>query len=304
MIRRTSVTCLVCILFSIGSASAWDSYGHTRAAKEAVQALPEEVPKFFRRGAGTVGHVAIDPDVMKSRDTPQLGHQEFPEHFLDFELLEEPNLPDLRYAFVAQVTNQASKPNKPSQVGFVPYAVTEGAQRLSLAFAEHRCWPDNPHVRSKALVYAGLLAHYAEDMIQPLHTSMHYDGRANEAGESPRSGIHRQVDSLFAQPGFTPGEVPPPEVLTDLWSEVKDEFMAGHAQVDTVYDLEPALKELYESGTWDPRLSEFAAERYARTVQFLSSLYLTAWHQSSEIDLSRLRRERGRKDKRVLCQAP
>jgi len=198
MIRRTAAFCLLCAVASWTPALAWNGSGHYRIAEAAVLALPDEGPGFFRWGAGTVAHTAIDPDVMKSRDTPQLGHQEYPEHFLDLELLNGESLPQLRYDFVTRCVSLERRPN---QVGFVPYAVTEGTQRLSLAFAEYRCWPENPHVRSKALIYAGLLAHYAEDMVQPLHTTVHYDGRATEAGESPRSGIHRQVDSLFEQPG-------------------------------------------------------------------------------------------------------
>ena len=302
MIRRTTAVCLLSMLLSLSPAWAWDSYGHQRMAEEAVLSLPEEVPGFFRWGAATVGHTAIDPDVMKSRDTPQLGHQEYPEHFLDFELMDGTTIPDLRYDFVAQMIGLGRKPN---QVGFVPYAVTEGTQRLSLAFAEHRCWPENPHVRGKALIYAGLLAHYAEDMIQPLHTSVHYDGRANEAGESPRSGIHRRVDSLFEQPGFVAGEEPVvADVFEELWPAVKTEFAASHAQVDRVYELEAALAALYDAGTWSPELSQFAVERYHRTVEFLASLYLTAWRGSAQIDLSSWLERRGPDGEAVACQAP
>jgi len=302
MMRRTTVACLLCGNFVLGPVSAWDSYGHRTMAEAAVLGLPEDVPGFFRWGATTVAHTAIDPDVMKSRDTPQLGHQEFPEHFLDFELMNGTSIPELRYDFVAQMIDIGRKPN---QVGFILYAVTEGTQRLSLAFAEHRCWPDSPHVRSKALIYAGLLAHYAEDMVQPLHTSVHYDGRANEAGQSPRSGIHRRVDSLFEQPGFSaPVEAVQPEVFDDLWAAVKTEFMAGHALVETVYELEPALAGLYDGGVWDPALSAFAAERYQRTVDFLASLYLTAWHDSAAIDLSSWLSRVGPDGRATPCQTP
>jgi hypothetical protein len=302
MTRRTSEAGLLCLLLSFSPAFAWDAGGHYRVAEAAVLALPEEVPGFFRWGAETVAHVAIDPDVMKSRDTPQLGHQEYPEHFLDYELLHGAALPDLRYDFVAKVIESGQEP---SRVGFVPYAVIEGTQRLSLAFAEYRCWPDNPHVHGKALVYAGLLAHYAGDMIQPLHTSVHYDGRANAAGESPHSGIHRRMDSLFEQPGIAstgaPFEV---QATAELWPAVVAEFMASHALVDRVYALDPALQALYATGTWDPELSAFAAERYRHTVEFLAGLYLTAWRQSATVELSPWLRRRGPGGELAPCDAP
>lgn len=299
MNRRTLIGFFLCALCCLGPAEAWNSHGHYTMAESAVLALPAEVPEFFRWGARTVAHTAIDPDVMKSRDTPQLGHQEFPEHFLDFELMNGTPMPELRYQFVSQMIEIGRRPN---QVGFVPWAVTEGVQRLALAFAEYRCWPANPHVQSKALVYAGLVAHYAEDMIQPLHTTVHYDGRADENEESPRSGIHQHVDSLLEQPGFVPSEKAiEVEAFDDLWAAVQAEFMASHALVDTVYELEPALQALYDDGTWDPALAAFAVDRHHRTVEYLASLYLTAWRQSADFELSRWLGRRGPDGELAAC---
>jgi hypothetical protein len=281
--RRSTGLWLVLLFAGAASASAWGAGGHYRLAEEAVLALPDEVPGFFRWGASTVGHTSIDPDVMKHRATPQLRHQEYPEHFLDYEFVSAWPLPELRYDFVALTIEQGLEPDR---VGFVPWAVTENAQRLSLAFAEYRCWPENPHIRSKALVYAGWMAHYAGDMQQPLHTSVHYDGRADAAGESPHSGIHRKVDMLFEQPGFDPGESEGQiEVYDDLWSSVRAEFAASHAQLDAVYALEPELDALFETGQWGEELEAFSRGRYWAARSFLSSLYLTAWRQSGAIEI-------------------
>ena len=302
MTRRTNGAWLLCLLLSLSPALAWDAGGHYRVAEAAVLALPEEVPGFFRWGSETVAHVAIDPDVMKSPDTPQLRDHEYPEHFLDYELVEGAELPELRYDFVTKLIKSGQKP---SRVGFVPYAVVEGTQRLSLAFAEYRCWPDNPHVHGKALVYAGLLAHYASDMIQPLHTSVHYDGRANAAGESPHSGIHRRMDSLFEQAGFASPAAPfEVQATAELWPAVVDEFMDSHALVDRVYALDPALEALYDGGAWAPELSDFAAGRYRHTVEFLAGLYLTAWRQSAAVELSPWLRRRGPEGELAPCDAP
>jgi hypothetical protein len=153
--------------------------------------------------------------------------------------------------------------------------------------AQHRCWPEDPHVRATVLVYAGLLAHYATDMVQPLHTSEHYDGRALPGGESPRSGIHDKVDSLFSQPGFEP---PPPPVevaaIEDIWRGVEDEFFASHALVDRVYELEAELYALYSGGAWGRELQAFAVDRYGRAVSVLAGLYLGAWRRSAALELS------------------
>jgi hypothetical protein len=282
--RRLSFFSAMVLVGMVEPSMAWESGGHYRATEAAVLGLPTEVPAFFRWGAGTVAHTAVDPDVMKHRGTPQLRHQEYPEHYIDFELVALRPLPELRYDFVALVARRGLAPDK---VGFLPWAVTEGTQRLALAFAQHRCWPEDPHVRATALVYAGRLAHYATDMTQPLHTSKHFDGRVPAGGESPRSGIHQKVDSLFEQPGFAaPGAPSAVAVLDDVWRGVETEFFDSHALVDRVYELEDDLDALYGEGGWSAPLQAFAGERYDRAASFLASLYLTAWQLSGDLEIS------------------
>ena len=75
------------------------------------------------------------------------------------------------------------------------YAVAEWTEKLALAFAQHRRWPENTLVQAECLLTAASLAHYAQDLCQPLHTSVHFDGRALEGGKSPRSGIHEKKSS-------------------------------------------------------------------------------------------------------------
>lgn len=274
---------LVLVTLGAGDVAAWDMRGHHRTAEAAVQSLPSEVPGFFRWGAGTVAYAAVDPDVMKHRDTPQLRHQEYPEHYLDFEYIDTRPLPELRYDFVALANRLELEPDR---VGFLPWALTESTQRLALAFAQHRCWPDDPHARATALVYAGRVAHYATDLVQPLHTSKHYDGRVAPGGESPRSGIHSKVDGLFEQPGFEAPAAPAAVDLGDVWTGVEQEFFASHALLDRVYSLESQLEALHADGVWGEELRAFAEERYGRAVGFLGSLYLTAWRRSAELEFS------------------
>jgi hypothetical protein len=282
--RRVSVLCLTAMVGLCAPVSGWDMRGHYRTAEAAGLSVPPEVPAFFRWGASTIAHAAVDPDVMKHRDARQLRHREYPEHYLDFELLGSRPLPPLRYDFVALVIGRGRAPDR---VGFLPWAVTEHTQRLTLAFAELRCWPDDPAVQAAALVYAGLLAHYATDMTQPLHTTVHYDGRVPAGGESPRSGIHGRVDTLFEQAGFRePAGSPAVAGLGDVWPAVEAEFFASHSLVDRVYTLEPQLDALYAGSGWGSELQAFAGERYSRAVGFLASLYLTAWRQSADIELS------------------
>jgi hypothetical protein len=89
----------------------------------------------------------------------------------------------------------------------LPYAIAEWTERLSIAFAEHRKYPANPYIQNKCLVYAGFLAHYAQDLCMPLHTTIHHDGRANPDGSTPKTGIHPRVDSLVEKLDMQPAQL-------------------------------------------------------------------------------------------------
>jgi hypothetical protein len=264
-------------------ATGWLTAGHRQVAIDAVGLLSPEVPAFFRDGAALVGHVAVDPDVWKLRDLPELADREGPEHYLDWELIEGRELPPTRSA-AARLMRELGR--EPSLVGFLPWAVVEGAERLAVCFAEHRRWPDDPAIRTKCLVYAGWLAHYAADLEQPLHTTLHHDGWALPTGDSPYVGIHRQIDALFEKARFDPARAVAglaPARVGDLWAAVRGELATSHALVDATYALAPALAA--PDGMEDARVVAFTCERYGTTARFLATLFAWAWERSGTLEL-------------------
>ncbi len=286
---------LVLAVWSAQPATAWFPEGHRRVAESAVSILPDSMPQFFRRGGRAIGQGAIDPDVMKPRTMIQLRDGEYPEHYLDFELLQGRPIPATRYEFLELVAWLAREPRSdgrgtkgPAGVGTLPYSLTEGVQRLTVAFAEHRRWPDDPDVQARVLVYAGLLAHYAGDLCQPLHTSVHHDGRAGADGVSPHTGIHQKVDGLFQRPDFDSESAVDglePEVFDDLFSAMLEEFGRSHRLVDRVYELEPQLPSRENDAPAPPEVKAFRLDRYRVSVRFLASLFLTAWEHSAAVEL-------------------
>ena len=283
--KLVSIVCGVTVLAAMGIVSAWHGPGHTQATRLTGAAMPKELPAFFAGGVETIAHCSHDPDLFRLRAQPELRDSEVPEHFFDLELLEGAELPPTRYAFVQLCARRGLKPEA---VGFVPYAVVEWTQRLALAFAEHRKWPQNPHVRAKCLVYAGILAHYAQDACQPLHTTIHYDGRANKDGTSPRSGIHAKVDALLQKVG---GDLKPlardlkPVAYDKLLPAVAAELRRGHALVGRVYELEKQLPDQDEPVPAGSAVEAFAVERLKASANFTASLYLTAWRGSAALEL-------------------
>ncbi len=282
----------VLLLLGAASAAAWLTPGHRKVAIDAVAALPAAFPAFFRAGAATVGHLSVDPDLHRNAGTPVLKVREEPEHYIDLERLAGRPLPATRAEYFWTMVEAG---RGPADMGFLPFAVIEGTERLALCFAEHRRWPDNGTVREKCLVYGGLLAHYAADLEQPLHTTIHHDGWALPDGRSPFTGIHRRVDALFERVAFDAAEAVAglaPEPFADLRSGVLAELAASHARLDTAYRLEPALAA--EAGLADPAVVAFTCERYRATALFLARLFATAWADSERLELpSWLLRESG-----------
>jgi hypothetical protein len=253
------------------------------------------MPEFFKRGDRAIAHSAIDPDVFKNRSLPQLRSSESPEHYLDWEMVGMQDFPPNRYDFIALVHGLQQKP---AATGFLPYAVVETFQELKLAFSEHRRWPENSSIRSKILIIAGHLAHYAGDLFQPLHTTIHHDGRATLESGSPHTGIHFAVDGVIVKALPKPlGTVvrPTPIATSDLLAVVQSQFESSFQLVDRVYELETDLRAVHEGLEPSPPLVAFSRERRRSTIAFIAGLFRAAWIDSEALELPPwLNREEGR----------
>lgn len=287
MRRETTLIYVGVVLAGLlaGAVWAWHAPGHGRAAVLAVEALPEDVPAFFRNGADAIAASSGDPDIFKKPFAGEtLDAAEGPEHYLDWELIEGMDLPPTRYAFLRELY---ARKLDPKRVGLLPYAVVEWTQRLTAAFAEHRRWPDDPHISRKCLVYAGNLAHYAADLCMPLHTTVHYDGRADENGKSPRSGIHLKADGLLQKlpaGAVTAGQLGP-VAYDDLFPAVMKQYHQTRGHVDRLYELEADIPDLREPLPADGPIVEFSRDRLREAAEFTASLYLTAWRDSAKVEV-------------------
>lgn len=267
-------------------ADAWHEKEHTFIARLAVETLPDTIPAFFREGAMQISHGASDPDVIKQRDLVELRTTEYPNHFIDIEMLDGAELPRIRLEFYKLCYDRKLDPEK---VGTLPWAVIEWTQRLTYAFAEHRAYPDNPYIRNKCLVYAGILAHYLADTTHPLHTTIHWDGRVAGPGDkSPRTGIHRKVDGLLRKLDVDASSLIV-GIETAPYADVREGFLeafnASHALVDRVYELEQDIPEWEAAGIADAQVKAFALERARAAITFTARMYHTAWVQSAEFDM-------------------
>jgi len=286
-VLRLTLALGVVALTSGSRLQAWSAVGHRTTTVHAVKLLSGELPGFLQENLDQLAWDSIDPDLMRNYDLPQLREREGPDHYLDLELLENEQLPETRSEFLRLLGSRKADLTL-DQVGALPYSVVEVTQRLTLAFAQHRRQPADEHLQAKAVINAAYVAHYAADLCQPLHTTIHHDGRALQDYSSPHTGIHRQVDALIERlrpPAAVNDERLEPRLLKPLFPAVVEELMRSHAALERLYDLEDDLEVLEAGGQPSDRLVALTLDRYRASVRFTSSLILTAWRESADLQI-------------------
>ncbi len=295
--HRNSLQYFSVLALSLGAlptapALAWFPQGHSLIAQSAAHAVPADLPTWFRDGAAQIAHDAQDPDIQKNRGLPLMSEVEAPRHYIDYELLEGNALPASRADFYTLCEKLG---HKPGDVGELPYSLREWSERLTMDFAEARKYPNNPYIRAKTLVTAGILAHYSGDCEMPLHTTLDHDGRHLAGGKSPRSGIHAKVDSLVERVHPSPAELETGQTLApidDLWPAINAEILASRSHIDETYALAPDLPPAKGAWTPSPKVRAFTLERARAGVNWTARLYAWAWHESATVELPGwLRRE-------------
>jgi hypothetical protein len=271
-------------------AYAWHAGGHTRICQAAIVRLPPDMPAFFSNTEAqeTIAHLSIDPDCYKHEALPQLSQTESPEHYMDYELVTGLTLPQQRYDFLAMCYEKKLNPQK---VGTLPYAITEWAQRLTMAFAEHRRWPRDLSIQVKCHVYAGILAHYVGDLVQPLHCTVHHDGRMGPDGKMEAHGIHHKVDhvieALQLDTLVCTSDVKPLVIHDSIFTAMLEQIRLSNQQVDQVYALADRWPDRHTSPVDkpDPQVHRMAVAFLRHGAALTAGLFLRAWEDSASIHL-------------------
>jgi hypothetical protein len=260
-----------------GLVQAWWVIGHGSIAEAAADGLPADMPAFFRAAGKQLNHLAGDPDRWKNPSCKHLRAAEAPDHFIDLEHFGDNPLPPDRWKAIALL--QKLKKN-PEFTGMLPWAIMENYDRLSVAFYDLRAEPDNPAVRAKCIVYAGILSHLTGDCVMPLHTTKNYDGRPDKDGTLLQKGIHAKIDAFPERHGLTAeaiGRSLKANKLDDVWKHVVEQIHASHKLVPRCYDLDRAGA--FDKPTRESR--DFILERCRTGAQFTMDLWCTAWHRSA-----------------------
>ena len=216
-IQRTSILLmrsrprLVLSLMMIASffdspAFAWGERGHDLIARVAARLVAQRSkdPALFVPFAAKehmLGHLANIPDI-HFRDLPEGKSLEGPTHYFDSEyLFATPSLQGFPVSIAeAAKLSEAHGKNLYSEVGTAPWRIAQLFDLYVGALKSAKS-PDPSKALGKAeieeavnraLVYAGVMAHYVGDLAQPLHTTVDYDGWKKDQG-----GIHSYFEEAI-----------------------------------------------------------------------------------------------------------
>jgi hypothetical protein len=309
MIRTVQIVGVwAALLVPAGQALAWGSTGHRLIGREAVLALPDELPSFLRTAAAAdaVGELAREPDRWKDAGAAHDADRN-PAHYFDLgddgTISGGPSiksLPPTREAYEAALRAAGTNSWK---VGYLPYSIVDGSQQLAKDFAYwradaagaaktadpgHRAWLAADGVERQALILRdlGTLAHYVGDGSQPLHVTIHFDGWGPfpNPRDYTQQHVHRPFEGEFVRHNVTADGVRAAMAsYRDCKCQIADwtsaYLTATAAEVTSFYDLQKA-------GAFSPddaRGRAFATQRVAAGASALRDLVVDAWRASGAL---------------------
>jgi hypothetical protein len=283
-----ALSLLFCLLVA-PCANGWGEDGHRFINRVAAEKLPEDVPQFLRGAIDRLSFLGPEPDRWRdTRGTSRaLANGSAPDHFID---IDDPDffnaIPTDRYQYADWLR---SKGKDASKVGFLPYALLEGYEKVLVLFRQWRD-PKNAgerqQIEQNIVFYAGVLGHYAADGSQPLHATVNYNGwvtSPNPEGFTSEP-LHGRFESDFVKAQIKPDDfrnlAKTARVLDDPFSEIKKFLLDSYAQVAELYRLDKKTR--WDAANTNPESKQFVTRRLAAGSQMLTDLWYTAWVKSGE----------------------
>lgn len=293
--RRLLLPALTLLLLTGLSARRWGGHGHTTSAAAAVDALPAEMPAFFRESREQLVYLNPEPD--RWRDRGERGYDRAldgvgaPEHFLDLELIPEARRTSFlaahdRYDFAdsLRLINE-----RVQTAGLAPFAILELTQRLRIGF---RTWRRTENAAERKAIEiriindAGILGHYVADLSNPNHTTIHYNGWVgpNPNGYATDDRFHSRFEGVFVRAQITLADVAPlvprePRVFEALRPAILAHLMESNGLVEALYAQDKRTP--FGADNTDPAAKHFAASRLAAGSRMMRDLWWTAWVTSA-----------------------
>lgn len=292
----------VCALLCAHSAAlAWGSVGHREINLVAMRELPSDVPLFLQtpQAAAIVETLGPEEDNLKGAGV-SWDRDEDPAHFVDVgddgKIAGGIRLRKLPEDMEAYERALQAAHTDPYRIGYLPYAIADGWERLRKDFAYWRAFDylarhaasqgDRTEfaqlraLREALIVHdIGVWGHFVGDGSQPLHTTVHYDDRSHIHAAFEGTFVSKYVRST-AVAALLPQGGPRDEdhLLSqrEILGIVGDYLEQTWAEVPQLYAI--AKKGGFRNAT--PDAIAFATARVADGARELRNLIVRAWDDS------------------------
>ena len=311
---------LFVLLLVASRAWAWDYANHRLLSELAIASLPADFPAFTKTSNAIERIAFLSGEADRWRNSPDLPlrHLNHPDHFFDFEYVEElgldpAKLSPFRYTFTDQLFTAHAKAGSKIKlggsageaeqttllIGFLPWAITEQYAKLKSSFSylktmqEFGSAEEIENAQANVIYNMGFLAHFPGDGSQPLHTTKHYNGWI---GENPNrfttnGYLHAWIDGGFLAlhpPDRTAmrARVRPAQ---SLWNNGPREERADIFQetVNWLRAQHVEVRPLYERekqrafGNGDTKAGVMFLEKQLLSgAHYLGDLWFTAWKEA------------------------
>jgi hypothetical protein len=276
------------LLFST-PAAAWGEEGHRYINRVAAEHIPDDVPPFLKAASQRLTFLGPEPD--RWRDSKELfkalGEVNGPDHFIDIDNAAEfATLPNDRYQYAEWLRAHGKDPK---DIGFLPYAILEGYQKVQVLF---RIWRDPQHaaereqIEQNIIYYAGVLGHYVADGSQPLHATIHYNGWSTSANPDnfTREPLHGRFESDYVRAQIKPEDftalVKTAQRLNDPFAEIVNYLLESNRLAPQLYRMDKTAR--WDANNRNADSKKFVTERLAAASQMLVNLWYTAWVNSQD----------------------
>jgi len=284
---------ILLLAFAPASGVRWGDHGHRLVGRAAADAVPDEMPDFFRAAVLQLEYLNPEPDRWRDRTERDLDEAlnaaRAPEHVIDLEMVPPGALdaPD-RFAYADSL---AAHGEAGKNAGVLPYQILEMTQRLRVEFrlwrqapADERAW-----IEERIINDAGILGHYVADASNPHHTTIHYNGWAGDDGRfaTLERGFHGRFESAYVESHITRPMVEaavtaPVRNVGALRPAIWAYLGQTHALVEPLYELDE--REAFGTETTSLDHRDFAVGRLAAGATMLRDLWWTAWVTSASDD--------------------
>ena len=282
---------LSALLFTATRVDAWGEAGHRMIGLAAAQAVPGDMPDFFKHAAAQLAYLNPEPDrwrdrAEKDRDAA-LDGATAADHFIDLEMIPADRLAGAlaapnRFAYVDTLQTLGLKA---TTVGILPYRIVEMTQTLRIEWSLWRAAGDETTKRmieARIINEAGILGHYVADGSNPMHASVHYNGwsGANPNGYAVDKRMHGRFESAYVEAQLKVGDVSvliptAARIFPNLRMATVTYLHESNSLTERLYQIDKAAP--FGAQTTAAENKTFTASRLAAGAQMLRDLWYTAW---------------------------